>query len=92
VRLIGPFRSRAALEAEILSLRHQLNILQRNSPKRMTPTSVDRLLLVALYRLSPWCWDALKTIKPSMLLRHSGPAHLHSPIMSSNRLPVAAAH
>jgi hypothetical protein len=28
------FRSRASLEAEILTLRHQLNVLRRNSPKR----------------------------------------------------------
>jgi hypothetical protein len=32
--LIGLFRSRAALEAEILILRHQLNVLRRKSPKR----------------------------------------------------------
>src|SRR5690242_14475025 len=31
--LIELFRSRAALEAEILVLRHQLNILRRKSPK-----------------------------------------------------------
>jgi hypothetical protein len=30
--LIGLFRPRAALEAEILVLRHQLNILRRKSP------------------------------------------------------------
>jgi hypothetical protein len=29
--LIGLFRSRAALEAEILVLRHRLNVLRRNS-------------------------------------------------------------
>jgi len=51
--LIGLFRSRAALEAEILVLRHQLNVLQRKSPKRMTLTGIDRLLLVGLYRLAP---------------------------------------
>jgi hypothetical protein len=34
--LIGLFRSRAALEAEIIVLRHQLNILRRSSPKRVT--------------------------------------------------------
>src|SRR5260221_2816020 len=33
--LIGLFRSRAALEAEILVLRHQLNVLRRKSPKRL---------------------------------------------------------
>jgi hypothetical protein len=33
--LMGLFRSRAALEAEILVLRHQLNVLRRKSPKRL---------------------------------------------------------
>jgi hypothetical protein len=30
----GLFRSRVSLEAEIPTLRHQLNVLQRKSPKR----------------------------------------------------------
>src|SRR5215813_6280300 len=66
--LIGLFRSRAALEAEILVLRHQLNVLQRNSPKRVTLGGIDRLLLVALYRLAPGVLDALKIIRPATLL------------------------
>jgi hypothetical protein len=67
--LIGLFRSRAALEAEIVLLRHQLNVMQRRSPKRVTLSSVDRLLLVALYRLAPGVLDALKIIRPETLLR-----------------------
>ena len=43
--LIGLFRSRAALEAEILVLRHQLNVLRRSCPKRVILSSMDRLLL-----------------------------------------------
>src|SRR5262249_34886888 len=35
--LIGLFRSRAALEAEILVLRHQLNVLRRKSPRPLQP-------------------------------------------------------
>jgi hypothetical protein len=31
--VVGLFRSRAALQAEILVLRHQLNVLRRKSPK-----------------------------------------------------------
>jgi hypothetical protein len=60
--LIGLFRSRAALEAEILVLRHQLNVLRRSCPKRVTLSSMDRLLLVGLYRLAPGMLDALKII------------------------------
>src|SRR5215471_15628096 len=46
--LIGPFRSRAALEAEILVLRHQLNVLRRKSPKRLAFGNIDRLVFVSL--------------------------------------------
>ena len=42
--VIGLFRSRAALEAEILVLRHQLNVLRRKSPKRLAFSSIDRLV------------------------------------------------
>ena len=51
--LVGLFRSRASLEAEILLLRHQLNVLRRKSPKRMAFTDVDRLVFARLYHLSP---------------------------------------
>jgi hypothetical protein len=67
--LIGAFRSRAALEAEILVLRHQLNVLRRKSPKRVALSSIDRLLLVGLYRLTPGVLEALKIIRPETLLR-----------------------
>jgi hypothetical protein len=67
--LVGLFRSRAALEAEILLLRHQLNVLQRSCPKRASLSGMDRLLLVALYRMSPGVLDALKIIRPATLLR-----------------------
>jgi transposase InsO family protein len=67
--LIRLFQSRAALVAEILVLRHQLNILRRKSPKRVALGSVDRLLLVGLYRLAPRALDALKIVRPQTLLR-----------------------
>ena len=67
--LIGLFRSRAALEAEILVLRHQLNVLRRKSSKRVALSSIDRLLLVGLYRLAPGVVDALKIIRPETLMR-----------------------
>jgi hypothetical protein len=52
--LIGLFRSRASLRAEILTLRHQLNVLRRKSPQRLT-SSIDRLVFAGLYRLAPVC-------------------------------------
>ncbi|HXW28477.1 MAG TPA: hypothetical protein VEK55_03860, partial [Xanthobacteraceae bacterium] len=67
--LIGLFRSRTALEAEILVLRHQLNVLRRSCRKRVALSSIDRLLLIGLYRLAPGLLDALKIIRPQTLLR-----------------------
>jgi hypothetical protein len=38
--VIGLFRSRASLEAEIVALRHQLNVLRRKSPKRLSLSEI----------------------------------------------------
>ena len=67
--LIGLFRSRAGLEAEILVLRHQLNVLRRKSPKRLAFRSTDRLVFAGLYRLAPGVLDALKILKPETVIR-----------------------
>ena len=62
-------RSRARLEAEILVLRHQLNVLRRRAPKRVAVKSIDRLVIVGLYRLAPSVLDALKILKPETVIR-----------------------
>jgi hypothetical protein len=67
--LAGLFRSRASLEAEILVLRHQLNVLRRKSPKRLAFRSTDRLVFAGLYRLAPGVLDALKILKPETVIR-----------------------
>ena len=67
--VVGLFRSRAALQAEILVLRHQLNVLRRKSPKRVAFSNVDRLVFTGLYRLAPAVLDALKILKPETLMR-----------------------
>jgi hypothetical protein len=51
--LIGLLRSSARREAEILVLRHQINVLRRKSPNRPALSNVDRLLFVLLSRLVP---------------------------------------
>ena len=48
--LVSPFRTRARLEAEIVLLRHQLNVLRRRIPSKPRLSAVDRLLFVWLYR------------------------------------------
>jgi transposase InsO family protein len=63
------FRSRASLEAEILILRHQLNLQRRHLPKRLTFRAMDRLIFVGLYRLVPSTLDALTLVKPETVAR-----------------------
>jgi hypothetical protein len=51
--LASLFKSRAKLEAEILILRQQINVLRRRMPNRPDLNNTDRLLLVWLYRWFP---------------------------------------
>jgi hypothetical protein len=67
--LIGFFRSRASLEAEILVLRHQLNVLRRKSAKRPSFGSMDRLIFAGLYRLAPNVLSALAIVRPETVIR-----------------------
>src|SRR6202043_2783290 len=46
--LVLLFQSRASLGAEILILRHQLNIQRRHLPKRLTLWAMDRLIVLGL--------------------------------------------
>ena len=46
--VVGLFRSRVALQAEILVLRHQLNVLRRKSPRRVALGNIDRAVLIGL--------------------------------------------
>ena len=57
-------RSRVQLEAEILILRQQINVLRRNSSKRFAFRPLDRLVFVGLYRLTPGIVDALAIVRP----------------------------
>ena len=66
---VGLFRSRASLETENLALRHQLNILRRNSPKKLALSNIDRLVFAGLYRFDSGILGALTIIKPETLIR-----------------------
>ena len=63
------FRSRARLEAEILVLRQQINVLRRKSPKRSVFRTFDRLVFVGLYRLAPGIIEALAIVRPETIVR-----------------------
>ena len=72
-RLIGwavvdLLRSRAALEAEIWTMRQQINVLRRTAPKRLSFRVFDRLVFVGLYRLFPKICDALAIVKPDTII------------------------
>lgn len=65
----GLFRSRASLEAQILVLRHQLNVLRRKSSERISLNSIDRTLFAGLYALAPSVLNALQIVKPDTVVR-----------------------
>src|SRR5260370_41616542 len=67
--LTSLFRSRGRLEAEILVLRQQINVLRRTSRKRFVFGTFDRLVFVGLYRLVPGILDALSIVQPETLVR-----------------------
>jgi hypothetical protein len=67
--LVLLFRSRASLAAEILVLRHQINILRRHSPKRQTFSAMDRLIFAGLYQLAPTVLNALAVLKPDTVIK-----------------------
>src|SRR5262245_2228013 len=62
-------RSRAALHAEILVLRHQLNVLRRKSPNRLVFRNVDRFVFAGFFGLTPRVLDAVKILKPETVIR-----------------------
>jgi putative transposase len=60
--VISPFKTKARLEAEIVMLRHRLNVLRRRVPSKPKWVVADRLLFVWLYRLFP---SRLSSRRPS---------------------------
>jgi transposase InsO family protein len=63
------FKSRRQLEAEILVLRHQINILQRRTSRRLHLRWADRALLIWLYRRCPRILDAITIVRPETVVR-----------------------
>ena len=67
--LISPFKTQARLEAEIVLLRHQLNVLRRHVPVKPRLAIADRVLFVWLYRLFPSVLNAFTIVQPETILR-----------------------
>jgi transposase InsO family protein len=61
-------RSRAALQLEILALRHQLHVLQRSRRRRVRLTQADRLLWVCLSRIWTDWRSAIVIVRPETVI------------------------
>src|SRR3984893_9463110 len=67
--VIDLLRSRATLEAEVVVLRQQINVLRRASPNRRPFGAIDRLILGGVCRLFPKSYDALAIVRPDTVIR-----------------------
>ena len=63
------FKSRKRLEAENLTLRHQVIVLRRSAPERLWLYGSDRFLFVWLYRLWPSVLGSIVIVQPETVLR-----------------------
>ena len=63
------FKSRRRLDAELLVLRHQLNVLRPRAPCRLNLRWADRALFVWLYRRFPRILDAITIVRPETVVR-----------------------
>ena len=68
------------VQAEIVILRHQLNVLRRRMPSRARLTLIDRLIFVWLYRLRPSVLNAVVIVQPETVVRRhrEGFRHCHA--------------
>src|SRR3984893_7212563 len=67
--VIDLLRSRATLEAEVVVLRQQINVLRRASPKRRPFGAIDRLILGGVCRLFPKTYETLAIVRPDTVIR-----------------------
>ena len=87
--VVSPFKTRARPEAEIIMLRHQLNVLRRRFPSNPKLVVADRLLFVWLYRLFPSVLNAVTIIQPETIIRwHRTVSLLKSPSLHGIGFPT----
>ncbi len=67
--VVDLIRSRVALEAENLVLRQQINVLRRGAPRKLSFSTIDRLIFVGVCRLFPKAYDALAIVRPDTVVR-----------------------
>jgi transposase InsO family protein len=66
--ILVSLRGRAALQLEILALRHQLHVLNRSRPQRLRLTLADRMLWVWLLRVWYGWRTAVVIVKPETIV------------------------
>jgi len=67
--LVSLLKAQARLEAEVVLLRHQLNVLRRQVPSKPRLTAADGLLFVCFYRLFPSVLNAVTIVQPATVIR-----------------------
>lgn len=67
--VVSPLKTKARLEAEIIMLRHQLNVLLRRVPSKPRLAVADRLLFVCLCRLFSSVLNAIAVVQPETTVR-----------------------
>src|ERR1700730_1708458 len=70
--VVSPFKTKARLEAEIIMLRHQLNVLRRRISSKPKLGGGDRVLFVWLYRLFPLVLNVAPIVQPETIIRWHG--------------------
>ena len=93
--LASSFRTRAALQAEILALGHQLAVFQKSAPRRLRLRRCERLLWIVLHRFWSGWRRCLQMVHPATVLRWHRQAFAWHWTRKSRRLagrPEVAAH
>ncbi len=67
--VLPSLRDRAALQLELIALRHQLAVLERKRTTRLPLTRFDRFFWVWLYRVWPGCLVAVVIVQPETVIR-----------------------
>lgn len=57
------------LELEVIALRHEVAVLNRQHPGRRRFVTVDRLVWVLLYRMWPRCKEVMVLVKPDTVVQ-----------------------
>ena len=96
--LASTFQTRAAQQAEIVALRHQIAVLQRSSPRRLRLKQVDRLLWILLSRLKGRLTRVGMTligrsssVRPEFSVMTGADAEIHSAVQPARGLSPSAA-